>query len=190
MLLWVGLGNPGSEYAGHRHNIGFQAVEAIARRHGFGPWRRNFQGLAAEGRIEDARILALKPTTYMNDSARAVGQAMRFFRLELGSLTAFHDELDLAPGKVRVKRDGGAAGHNGLRSLDAHLGKDYWRVRLGIGHPGHKDRVTPWVLGRPGKDDEAAIRRAIQESLEVIPLAVAGDINEAMKLLHTPKERD
>jgi PTH1 family peptidyl-tRNA hydrolase len=153
MLLWVGLGNPGSEYARHRHNVGFLAVETIAARHGFAAWRRNFHGVVAEGGIGGRRILALKPMTYMNDSGRSVAAAMRFYRLEAGAVTAFHDELDLAPGKVRVKLDGGSAGHNGLRSMTAHIGADFWRVRLGIGHPGHKDLVTGHVLGDFAKAD-------------------------------------
>jgi|ERR1700761_4239786 peptidyl-tRNA hydrolase, PTH1 family len=148
MLLWVGLGNPEPEMARQRHNIGFMAIEKIADRHGFGPWRPRFKGLLAEGRIGTARILALKPMTYMNASGQSVQAALSFFKLEPEALTVFHDELDLVPGKVRVKHGGGAAGHNGLRSIDQTLGTpDYRRVRLGIGHPGHKDRVLGHVLG-------------------------------------------
>jgi PTH1 family peptidyl-tRNA hydrolase len=148
MLLWVGLGNPEPGMARQRHNIGFMALETIAIRHGFGPWRPRFRGLIAEGRIGDARILALKPMTYMNASGQSVQAALGFFKLEPQAITVFHDELDLIPGKLRVKQGGGAAGHNGLRSIDQMLGtQDYRRVRLGIGHPGDKDRVLGHVLG-------------------------------------------
>lgn len=153
MQLLVGLGNPGAQYALHRHNIGFMAVDAIAGVHGFDPWRVRFQGLTAEGRIGGTKLLLLKPTTYMNESGRSVGEAMRFFKLTPADVTVFYDELDLAPGKVRVKIGGGTAGHNGIRSLDAHIGPDFRRVRMGIGHPGHKDRVTPHVLGNFAKAD-------------------------------------
>ena len=147
MQLWVGLGNPGPQYAMHRHNVGFMAVDTIAEVHGFGPIQKKFQGWLQEGRIATERILLLKPATFMNESGRAVGEAMRFYKLGLADLTVFHDELDLAPFKVKVKQGGGHAGHNGLRSIDQHLGADFRRVRLGIGHPGHKDRVTGHVLG-------------------------------------------
>lgn len=145
--LWVGLGNPGPQYAFNRHNVGFMAVDAIAEIHGFGPVQKKFQGWLQEGRIGTNKILLLKPATFMNESGRSVGEAMRFYKLELNALTVFHDELDLAPFKVKVKQGGGHAGHNGLRSIDQHLGADFRRVRLGIGHPGHKDRVTGHVLG-------------------------------------------
>jgi PTH1 family peptidyl-tRNA hydrolase len=151
MQLWVGLGNPGAQYAMHRHNIGFMAVDAIAEVHGFAPPKRAFQGWVQEGRIGPEKILLLKPATFMNESGRAAGEAMRFYKLEPGQVSAFYDELDLAPFKVKVKTGGGAAGHNGIRSLDAHLGPDFRRVRLGIGHPGHKDRVTGYVLGNFAK---------------------------------------
>jgi PTH1 family peptidyl-tRNA hydrolase len=155
MLLWVGLGNPEPGMLRQRHNIGFMALDAIAIRHGFTPWRQRFKGLTAEGVIAGQRILALKPLTYMNDSGASVQAASAFFKIEPVSITAFHDELDLAPGKLRIKRGGGAAGHNGLRSMDRMLGTpDYWRVRLGIGHPGHKDRVTGHVLGDFDKFDQ------------------------------------
>lgn len=147
MQIFAGLGNPGARHALDRHNIGFMAVDAIAARHRFEPWRTRFQGVAAEGRIGAEKILLLKPATFMNDSGRSVGEALRFYKLDAGALTVFYDELDLAPGKVRVKRGGGAAGHNGIRSIDAHVGVDYRRVRLGIGHPGHRDRVLGYVLG-------------------------------------------
>ncbi len=153
MQIWVGLGNPGALYAMHRHNVGFMAVDAIAEVHGFGPPRRAFQGWAQEGRIGGEKILLLKPATFMNESGRAVGEAMRFYKLDTGDVTAFHDELDLAPFKVKVKIGGGTAGHNGLRSIEAHIGNEFRRVRLGIGHPGHKDRVTPHVLGSYAKSE-------------------------------------
>ena len=153
MQLWVGLGNPGAEYALNRHNVGFMAVDAIAEVHGFEPWKKGFQGWISAGRIGTQRILLLKPATYMNDSGRSVGEALRFYKLDLSALTAFHDELDLDPFRVKVKTGGGAAGHNGLRSLDAYLGQDYRRVRIGIGHPGHKDRVTGHVLGNYAKSE-------------------------------------
>lgn len=177
MLLWIGLGNPGPSHASHRHNIGFMAVDAIARRHGFPPWRRDrdFHGWLSEGPVGGIRVLMLRPETYMNESGRATAAVARFYRLALDRVTAFHDELDLAPGKVRVKRDGGAAGHNGLRSLDAHLGKDYWRVRLGIGHPGHKDLVTRHVLGDFAKTDRAWLVPMLDAVAEAAPLLAAGD---------------
>lgn len=147
MQLWVGLGNPGPQYALHRHNVGFMALDTIAEVHSFGPVQKKFQGWLQEGRVGSQKVLLLKPATFMNESGRSVGEAMRFFKLGIEALTVFHDELDLAPFKVKVKQGGGTAGHNGLRSIDQHLGKDFRRVRLGIGHPGHKDRVTGHVLG-------------------------------------------
>lgn len=155
MLLWVGLGNPEPGMARNRHNIGFMAVDTIAIRHGFAPWRLRFRGQIAEGRVGAAKILLLKPMTYMNLSGESVQEAAAFFKILPENITAFHDELDLAPGKIRVKQGGGNAGHNGLRSMDRHLGTpDYWRVRLGIGHPGDKERVTGHVLGDFAKADK------------------------------------
>jgi PTH1 family peptidyl-tRNA hydrolase len=151
MQLWVGLGNPGPQYTFHRHNVGFMAVDTIADVHGFGPVQKKFQGWLQEGRIGGVKVLLLKPGTFMNESGRAVGEAMRFYKLGIEALSVFHDELDLAPFKVKVKQGGGTAGHNGLRSIDKHLGPDFRRVRLGIGHPGHKDRVTGYVLGNYAK---------------------------------------
>ena len=151
MQLWVGLGNPGPQYAMHRHNVGFMALDVIAEMHGFGPVQKKFQGWLQEGRIAGIRTLVFKPATFMNESGRAVAEALRFYKLEMDALTVFHDELDLAPFKVKVKTGGGTAGHNGLRSIDQHLGPDFRRVRLGIGHPGHKDRVTKYVLGNYAK---------------------------------------
>ena len=151
MQLWVGLGNPGPQYALNRHNVGFMAADAIAEIHGFGPVQKKFLGWLQEGRIGGDKILLLKPATFMNESGRAVSEALRFYKLDTGALTVFHDELDLAPFKVKVKQGGGHAGHNGLRSIDQHLGSEFRRVRLGIGHPGHKDRVTGYVLGNYAK---------------------------------------
>jgi PTH1 family peptidyl-tRNA hydrolase len=153
MRLLVGLGNPGARYTGNRHNIGFMVVEAIARRHSIGPWRRRFHGVAAEGPIGGERALLLMPGTYMNDSGLAVADAARFYKLEPGQIIVVHDELDLGPGKVRVKVGGGAAGHNGLRSITAHIGNDYKRVRVGVGHPGDKDLVLNYVLADFAKSE-------------------------------------
>jgi peptidyl-tRNA hydrolase, PTH1 family len=153
MLLFVGLGNPGAKYSRNRHNIGFVAVDEIARRHGFGPWRRRFQGETSEGLLERQRVILLKPTTYMNESGRAVQEAANFFKLGVGEITVFQDELELPPAKVRVKVGGGIAGHNGLRSISSHIGNDYRRVRLGIGHPGVKELVHSYVLADFAKDD-------------------------------------
>jgi PTH1 family peptidyl-tRNA hydrolase len=147
MRLVVGLGNPGTQHVGNRHNIGFMAVQEIARRHGFGPGRRRFQGVATEGLIGAERVLLLLPGTYMNESGRAVGEAAHFYKLALSDIVVLHDEVDLPPAKIRVKAGGGIAGHNGLRSISAHVGNDYRRVRIGIGHPGDKERVHGHVLG-------------------------------------------
>src|SRR6201991_763291 len=146
MRLFVGLGNPGTKYQGNRHNIGFMAVDEIARRHGFAPGRRRFQGETSEGALDGERVILLKPTTWMNDSGRAVQEAANFFKLGAGEITVFQDELELPPAKVRVKVGGGIAGHNGLRSISAHIGNEYRRVRLGIGHPGIKELVHSHVL--------------------------------------------
>ena len=153
MLLLVGLGNPGSRYAGNRHNIGFMAVDAIAKRRGIGPWRRRFQGVSAEGPLGGERALLLLPGTYMNDSGRAVAEAAHFYKLGLSDVVVFHDEIDLPSGKVRVKAGGGTAGHNGLRSVSAHIGNEYRRVRIGVGHPGVKDLVHAYVLNDFAKDE-------------------------------------
>jgi len=147
MWLLVGLGNPGPQYARNRHNVGFMAVEAIARRHGIGPWRRRFQGVAAEGAIGGERVILLLPGTFMNDSGLAVAEAAHFYKIDVGRIVVFHDEIDLPPAKVRVKTGGGIAGHNGLRSISSHVGNDYRRVRIGVGHPGAKELVYPYVLG-------------------------------------------
>ena len=175
MLLWVGLGNPEPGMAGQRHNIGFMAIDAIARRHAFSAWRRRFKGEVAEGTIGAQRVLALKPLTYMNDSGASVQAAAAFYKLEPDCITALHDELDLAPGKVRVKRGGGAAGHNGLRSMDRTLGtQDYWRVRLGIGHPGNKERVLGHVLGDFAKTDQPWLAALLDAVAEGAPLLADG----------------
>ena len=154
MQIWVGLGNPGAKYAMNRHNIGFMAVDRIAEEHGFAPWRAKFQGQVTEGRIGGDKVLLLKPTTFMNLSGQSVGEAMRFYKLDAPDVTVFHDELDLAPGKVRVKAGGGHAGHNGLRSIHQHIGPHYDRVRLGVGHPGDKAKVVPYVLSDFAKADQ------------------------------------
>src|SRR5688500_15452541 len=169
MQLWVGLGNPGPQYAMQRHNVGFMALDVIAEMHGFGPVQKKFQGWLQEGRVAGIRILLFKPATFMNESGRAVAETLRFYKLEMDALTVFHDELDLAPFKVKVKTGGGTAGHNGLRSIDQHLGPEFRRVRIGIGHPGHKDRVTRYVLGNYAKaemDDLADMLGAIGAEAE------------------------
>ncbi len=157
MQVWVGLGNPGTQYAMHRHNVGFMAIDTIAEVHDFGPVMKKFQGWVREGRIGSQKILLLKPATFMNESGRAVAEALRFYKLGIEALTVFHDELDLAPMKIKVRQGGGLAGHNGLRSIDRHLGPEFRRVRIGIGHPGHKDRVTGHVLGNYAKSELDAL---------------------------------
>ncbi len=173
MLLLVGLGNPGPRYAGHRHNVGFMAVDEIVRRHGFAAWRKRFSGEVAEGHLGGERSVVLKPMTFMNDSSRAVGDAVRSLGVPIERVLVFHDELDLAPGRVRVKRGGGAAGHNGLRDLDAHVGKDYRRVRIGIGHPGHKDLVLHWALRNFEPDERDATTGWVPKVLAAIAAEAA-----------------
>jgi peptidyl-tRNA hydrolase, PTH1 family len=153
MKLFVGLGNPGAQYAFNRHNVGFMALDVIAEVHDFPAWRKRFSALVSEGQLGGEQVLLLKPQTYMNESGRAAGEAMRFYKLEEKDVIVFHDELDLAPGKVRVKVGGGVAGHNGLKSMTAHLGNDYVRVRIGIGHPGHRERVVGYVMHDFAKTD-------------------------------------
>lgn len=153
MKLFIGLGNPGREYAGHRHNVGFMALDEIAQRHNFAPWRKKFQGEVAEGALDGEKTLLIKPQTYMNESGRSVSAAAQFYKVAPGDVVVFHDELDLAPGKLKVKTGGGAAGHNGLRSITQHIGAEFVRVRIGIGHPGHKDRVHSYVLNDFAKAD-------------------------------------
>ena len=167
MLLFVGLGNPGAKYAHNRHNVGFMVVDEIARRHGFAPWRRRFQGETAEGTLDRERVVLLRPMTFMNESGRAVQEAAGFFKLAAGEVTVFQDELELPAAKVRVKIGGGIAGHNGLRSISAHIGNDYRRVRLGIGHPGVKELVHGYVLSDFAKDERPwvqALCEAVAES--------------------------
>lgn len=175
MQLWVGLGNPGAEHAMQRHNVGFMAVDTIAEVHGFGTTKKQFQGWAQDGRIGGERIILLKPATFMNDSGRSIGEALRFYKLDVDALTVFHDELDLAPFKVKVKTGGGAAGHNGLRSTDAHVGSEYRRVRLGIGHPGHKDRVLGYVLGNFAKAEVDPLADMLGAIAAESPRLAAGD---------------
>jgi peptidyl-tRNA hydrolase, PTH1 family len=175
MQLWVGLGNPGPQYAMHRHNVGFMALDALAEVHGFSAPKKQFQGWTQEGRIGTEKIVLLKPGTFMNESGRAVRSAMDFYKLAPEDVTVFHDELDLLPMKVKVKRGGGTAGHNGLRSTDAHLGPDFRRVRLGIGHPGHKDRVTGYVLGNYAKTEIEPLSDMLGAIAAEAPWLAAGD---------------
>jgi PTH1 family peptidyl-tRNA hydrolase len=176
MRLWVGLGNPGAQHARHRHNIGFMAVERIAADHGFAPWRRAFKGEVSEGRFDSEKVVLLKPLTYMNLSGEAVRAAFDFYKLAPADVTVFHDELDLAPFRVRVKEGGGHAGHNGLRSIHQHLGTDaYRRVRLGIGHPGHKDRVSGYVLSDFAKAEAEGLDDLLRGVSEGAPALAAGD---------------
>ncbi len=175
MLIIAGLGNPGKKYAGHRHNIGFMAVDEIVRRHSFSAWRKKFRSEISEGLLDGETVLVMKPQTYMNESGRAVGEAMRFYNLGPENLVVLYDELDLVAGKVRVKTGGGAGGHNGIRSIDAHCGKDYRRVRLGIGHPGSKDRVTGHVLGDFAKADRDWLVPLLDEVARSAGLLVKGD---------------
>ena len=170
MLLLVGLGNPGGRYAGNRHNIGFMAADLIVRRHGFSPWRKRFQGEAAEGTLDGERVLVLKPLTFMNHSGQSVGEAMNFYKLTPDDVVVLYDEIDLAPGKVKVKQGGGAAGHNGIRSIDAHIGPDFWRVRLGVGHPGDKARVHGYVLSDFAKAEDAWLEKLLDAVSDAIPL--------------------
>ncbi len=175
MLLLVGLGNPGPRYAQNRHNIGFMAVDEIVRRHSFQPWRKRFQSEVAEGRLGGEKVLAMKPQTYMNESGRAVGEALRFFKLESEEVIVLYDEIDLAPNKLRVKCGGGTGGHNGIRSLEAHIGKEFWRVRLGVGHPGQKDLVHSHVLNDFAKADQPWLEKLLDAVAVEIPALVAGD---------------
>jgi len=174
MLLFVGLGNPGSAYVGNRHNVGFMAVEAIAKRHGIGPWRRRFQGVAAEGPLAGKRVLMLLPGTFMNESGRAVAEAANFYKLGIGDIMVFHDEIELPPGKVRLKIGGGNAGHNGLRSISEHLGNDYRRVRIGVGHPGVKELVHNHVLSDFAKSERAWVKALCEIIADNAPLLATG----------------
>ena len=175
MKLWVGLGNPGAKYAGNRHNIGFMAVDRIAADHGFSPWKKAHQGLVSEGRLGPEKVVLLKPETFMNLSGQSVRAAVDFWKLTPADITVFHDELDLAPGKCRLKQGGGHAGHNGLRSIHAHLGEAYGRVRLGIGHPGHKDVVAAYVLHDFAKADADWLDDLLRGLSDGAPALAAGD---------------
>lgn len=190
MIVFAGLGNPGASYRGHRHNVGFMAVDVLHAHYRFPAWRARFHGLAAEGLIGGEKVLLLKPTTFMNESGRSVGEALRFFKLAPSALTVFHDELDLAPGKVRAKVGGGTAGHNGLKSIAAHLGPDFRRVRIGIGHPGDKARVHGYVLSDFAKADEPWLVPLLDALADAAPLLVAGDDSRFMTrvahLTHAP----
>lgn len=175
MRLLVGLGNPGPRYAGNRHNIGFMAVDAIVRRHSFSAIRERFHGLTAEGTIDGEKVLALAPQTFMNDSGRAVQAALQFFKLQPSDVIVLYDEIDLPLGKVRVKRGGGAGGHNGIRSIDAHIGPDYWRVRMGVDHPGQKEMVKAYVLMDFFKEEHETVQAMLDAVTDAIPLMIAGD---------------
>jgi peptidyl-tRNA hydrolase, PTH1 family len=174
MLLFAGLGNPGPRYAANRHNIGFLAVDAIHRRHRFAPWRRRFHGEIAEGQLGDKRVLLLKPMTFMNESGRAVVEAQNFFKIDLGDIVVFHDEIDLAPMKLRVKKGGGNAGHNGLRSISGHCGNDYMRVRIGVGHPGQPELVHPHVLNDFARDERPWVKAICDAIADEAELLAAG----------------
>lgn len=180
MRLIVGLGNPGSGYANNRHNLGFMAVDAIADRHSFGAWRSKFQGVSTDGQIGGDKVVLLKPMTYMNESGRSVAEAVTFFKLELDNVLVLFDEIELAPGKVRVKKGGGHAGHNGIRSVAAHIGEDFWRVRLGVGHPGHKDRVSGYVLKDFAKSDDIWVKEFVDAVAGEVDLLVQGEDNRFM----------
>ena len=175
MKLIVGLGNPGAKYARNRHNIGFMALDMIASDHGFGPWKQKFQGLVTEGRFGSDRAVFLKPETFMNNSGQSVAAAMKFHKIDAEDVVVFHDELDLAPGKIRFKMSGGHAGHNGLRSIHAHIGADYGRIRMGVGHPGHKDRVAGFVLSDFAKAEQDWLDDVLRGCADGAPYLAAGD---------------
>ena len=190
MRLFVGLGNPGAKHAGNRHNIGFMVVEEIAKRHSFAPWRRRFQGVATEGRVGREKALLLLPGTYMNESGRAVAEAMHFYKMPLGDIVVLHDEIELPPAKVRVKTGGGIAGHNGLRSISAHVGNDYRRVRLGIGHPGVKELVHAHVLGDFAKSERPWVETlcdVIADNAELLALGKDSSFQNKVHLAMTAK---
>jgi peptidyl-tRNA hydrolase, PTH1 family len=184
MLLFVGLGNPGERYVANRHNIGFMALQAIAKRHGIAPWRRRFQGVAVEGDIGVEKALLLLPGTFMNESGRAVAEAANFYKLEPGQVVVFHDELELPPGKVRLKLGGGNAGHNGLRSITQHIGNDYRRVRLGIGHPGDKNLVEPYVLQDFAKDERPWVEALCDIVADNVALLIDGKDSTFQNKVH------
>jgi len=184
MLLFVGLGNPGEQYVANRHNIGFIAVQAIAKRHDIAPWRRKFQGVAVEGAIGGEKLLLLLPGTFMNESGRAVAEAVHFYKLSLGDIVVFHDELDLPPAKLRVKTGGGNAGHNGLRSFSAHVGNDYRRVRIGVGHPGVKELVHAHVLGDFAKSERAWVETLCDVIADNAELIASGKDSSFQNKVH------
>ena len=184
MLLFAGLGNPGPRYSGNRHNIGFLAIDEIFRRHRFGPWRRRFQGMTAEGELGGQKVLLLKPETFMNESGNAVQAAQNFYKIPLKDIAVFHDELDLAPAKVRVKVGGGNAGHNGLRSISAMCGNDYLRVRLGIGHPGDKNLVHHYVLSDFFKDEHGWVEVVLDAVADSADLLAAGQPDKFQNRVH------
>jgi peptidyl-tRNA hydrolase, PTH1 family len=188
MRLFVGLGNPGDRYAGNRHNIGFMVVDALARTYRAGPWRRRFQGEVAEAAIGDERVILLKPQTFMNESGRSVAEAARFLKIELRDVVVFHDELDLPASKLRVKMAGGNAGHNGLRSITAQLGNDYRRVRLGIGHPGDRALVHPYVLSDFAKAERPWVEDLVDACAEFAPLLARGDDATFQNKVHLAME--
>lgn len=195
MFLLVGLGNPGPKYQKNRHNIGFMAVDEIVRRHSFSEWRSRFQGLVSEGRLNGEKVLVLKPETFMNNSGQAVGEAMRFYKLEPSDVFIIYDELDLALGKLRVKLGGGNSGHNGLKSIDAHIGKEYWKLRVGISHPGDKEKVLGHVLGDFAKAESGTLDTMIEAIARNIPELFTNDASTFMSKVglamkppaHTPK---
>ena len=191
MQIWVGLGNPGAKHALDRHNIGFMVVDAIADDHGFGPEQAKFSGLARTGTIGDQKILILKPTTFMNKSGVAVQKAMAFYKTPLDQVTVFHDEIDLAPGRLRVKRGGGHSGNNGIRSMIAHVGAEVRRIRMGVGHPGDKSRVMPYVLSDFSKADEAWRDALIEACSRALPMLFSENDErfqtEVMRLAPAPK---
>lgn len=193
MWLIVGLGNPGAQYSHNRHNIGFMAVDEIVRRHNFSAFARKFKGQVASGELGGEKVLVLKPETFMNLSGESVQAAAAFYKIPLDNVIVFHDELDLAEGKIRTKRGGGAAGHNGLRSIDEHLGQDYWRVRLGIGHPGDKERVHGHVLGDFAKADAVWLEKLLEAAGAEAPRLVKGDMpgfmSKVAQALEPPKPK-
>ena len=184
MRLFVGLGNPGAKYTGNRHNIGFMVVDEIARRHGFAPWRRRFQGEASEGTLDRERVILLKPATYMNNSGNAVQDAVQFFKLKEGDVVVFHDEIELPPAKVRVKVGGGIAGHNGLRSISGHIGNDYRRGRLGVGHPGVKELVHAHVLNDFARSERSWVEALVDTVAENAALLVAAKDSAFQNKVH------
>jgi peptidyl-tRNA hydrolase, PTH1 family len=193
MRLLVGLGNPGPGYAGHRHNIGAMAADAIHRRHGFGPWKARFHSYAAEGMVDGVRVLALKPATYMNRSGEAVQAALQFYKLAPEDVVVIYDEIDLKPGQIRVKKGGGSAGHNGIRSIDAHVGPEFWRVRLGVGHPGAPELVHRYVLQDFAKAERPWLEKMLDAVAEAFPLLAQGDdsrfVNKVLVLTQPPRPK-